>query len=152
MKTIVLRFTKSSTWDSRLVRWYTGFWASHVEILWDLEHDLYVGSEITRGVDFYNSSEELEWCEYCFVRVTEKQERIFNEFVLSKIGHDYDILALIGNMFKRNWQSSSDFFCSELIAEGLDEAGVTLIDKRNNRITPEDIWNSERVVNGIIHL
>jgi len=73
----------------------------------------------------------------------------------SKIGSNYDLLQLISLYIliilgvRRNIDPldvREAFVCSELVGQGAEEAGIIFVDGvATDRLTPEDIYNSEKL-------
>ena len=144
MKNIILRFTKQDTISSKLVSFWTGGWPSHVEFVLDI--DKYLGSDIDTGVaivdnEYYNQFNLVKE-EYYKIEVTETQHDTILIFLKSQLGKKYDIIALIGNMFRRNWQQTDKWFCSELVAAAFESGNIPIINYKTNRVTPLDLLKS----------
>ena len=66
----------------------------------------------------------------------------FNDFLHSQLGKPYDTRALIGFATGRDWRTPDSWFCSELVARGLELSGwfpyplATPVDK----IDPDDLY------------
>jgi uncharacterized protein YycO len=59
----------------------------------------------------------------------------------SQIGKPYDYTAVIGLGLHRVWKDAHSWFCSELAAWALDEAGSPLFRADSmRRVTPQDLW------------
>ncbi|MDD5150667.1 MAG: hypothetical protein PHC28_09310 [Flavobacterium sp.] len=69
------------------------------------------------------------------------------ELVRTQVGKPYDILAIIGYPFNRNWEDDNKWFCSELIAWSFKEVGCPLIHKKSYRVTPGQLYNSLKKFN-----
>jgi len=145
---VYLRFSSASTFASWLVATYTGTWCSHVEFV--VSKGQYLGSDIDTGVAFvddqYYIDTKMKREEYFCVTVTQEQYDVIYQYARSQVGKDYDTWALIGNLFRRNWQQSKKWFCSELIAKSFKEAEYPLLNYRTNRITPLDLLKSPLLV------
>jgi uncharacterized protein YycO len=141
MKTIYLRYSKQKTFTSKLVSWWTGGWPSHVEFV--TGPGQYLGSDIDTGVatvdDKYYSQFPLGKEEYYKIEVTESQYNLIFSFLKQQMGKKYDSWALVGNIFRRNWQVNEKWFCSELIASAFNYAGKSIINYKTNRVTPLDL-------------
>lgn len=68
----------------------------------------------------------------------------------SQIGRPYDWSALWGILSGRDWQAPDKWFCSELVAWSLAQAGSPIVRlEGQSRVTPGDLWlMSERLENG----
>jgi uncharacterized protein YycO len=61
-------------------------------------------------------------------------------YACEQLGKKYDLTALIGMGFQRNWQEDDKWFCSELVAASCAAAGTPIINKSTWRVTPQDVW------------
>ena len=59
---------------------------------------------------------------------------------ISQIGKPYDMKALFGLPFNRNWQDDDSWYCSEIIAWAILQGGTTYFPDIH-RVTPRDLWN-----------
>ena len=66
-------------------------------------------------------------------------------YVTSQIGKPYDVSAVLGIPFRRDWQEDDKWFCSELVAWAFGAAGHPLIYKQHGRVTPQDLYEAARV-------
>jgi len=66
-------------------------------------------------------------------------------FALRQIGKPYDWTAVLGIGLHRDWQDDDKWFCSELAAASVAAAGIDLVRKTKNRITPQDLYQSPLV-------
>lgn len=59
----------------------------------------------------------------------------------AQIGKPYDLGALAGILFRRDWQAGSRWFCSELVAWAFAQGGSPLFRADAlSRITPQHLW------------
>lgn len=58
----------------------------------------------------------------------------------SQIGKPYDWPGVLGIGFRRNWQESDAWFCSELVAWAFGVSGSPLFRTEHWRITPQTIY------------
>ena len=59
----------------------------------------------------------------------------------SQIGKPYDLKGAIGVAVHRNWDDDDAWFCSELVAYALQEAGLPLFREGGLfRVTPQHLW------------
>lgn len=145
---IYLRFSKAKTFASWLVSTWTGHWATHCEFV--IDHGKYFSSDIDTGVayvdDEYYKDVKFSRDEYFKILVTQEQKTLIMEHAYNQLDKGYDTLALIGNLFRRNWQETDKWFCSELIAWAFEEGGKKLIRDRINRVTPGDLLLSTLLI------
>lgn len=70
-----------------------------------------------------------------------KEEKEILQAIRSQIGKPYDITALFGLFFHRNWQEEDSWFCSELVAWALSKGGYPLFrEEALHRVTPNHLW------------
>lgn len=62
------------------------------------------------------------------------------KIVLSQKGKPYDLTALFGIPFRRNWQDDAKWFCSELQLWASKKAGTPMLDKESWRTFPSDLF------------
>ena len=144
MRRIYLRFTNSNSIASKLVEWWTGHWASHVDIV--VGRGSYIGSDILTGVAIIGDEDYINRTEFYYVEVTEDQYFKFMRIAYSQLGKDYDTWALVGNMFRRNWQQTDKWFCSELIAHCFQQCGAIVTYSKSNRVTPADLIRNPMLI------
>lgn len=58
----------------------------------------------------------------------------------SQIGKPYDLAGAVGIAVHRDWGEDDSWFCSELVAYALQEAGLPLFRDGAPRITPQHLW------------
>ena len=69
------------------------------------------------------------------------QEGDYYNFLMAQIGKPYDKEAIIGLVIGRNWRNPDMWFCSELVAAGLETAKIIRpIAHGIEFISPRDIW------------
>lgn len=133
-------FTDTDLIGSFIIRKFTKSNWSHVAI----EHNGMVIESVTHGGvrmvpldDFESQYPRLFKMELPY----KANEKIFNA-VKSQIGKKYDWTAILAFGFNRNWQEKDAWFCSELIMNGILEAGYTVLNPSTkvSRITPEDLF------------
>lgn len=137
MKKIRLRFSNTRTLSSHLVAFFTDSWCSHVEF--EVTPNVYIGSELAEGVFTYPTPELIDEYEVYEVEVTNEQYKQAMVVLLNQVGKKYDWWALVGNLFRRNWQETNKWFCSELVAYVFEQIGYPLVRDKLNRVTPADL-------------
>jgi hypothetical protein len=60
----------------------------------------------------------------------------------AEIGKPYDLSAIIGIPFRRDWQENDKWFCSELLAYGAEKVGSPIVQKERWRVVPQDIYQA----------
>jgi uncharacterized protein YycO len=140
---ITLQFVRGTDLGARLIRWFGGGPSySHVDIVMpdgellgarsDTVGDIPPGVRIRPAA--YIQSE-------IFLRVSipanADQERYFYAFLNEQIGKPYDKVSIFSFLTGRNWRDESAWFCSELAAAALEQAGLLKVPQLPvNKITP----------------
>ena len=136
-----LRFSRSNSIGSRLIRWFTRSEYSHVEA----EHWLgYRIGATPFGVtkSYHNPVSQLEGDGaylYKYVTLSHEQSLRFWTFLGQQVGKPYDWSGLFGFVSNRDWEDPDKWFCSELVAAGLVQVGVSLLSEKPARVTPRDL-------------
>lgn len=121
----------------RLVTWSQ--W-SHVEII---DGDQVIGANMVGGVSLTPLRERLEVSSrVALVDFPCADPAAVIAAARSQLGKGYDYLGLLGILARqRNWQSTEDWFCSELVAWAFAEAGYPLFRvELGSRIVPQHLW------------
>lgn len=58
----------------------------------------------------------------------------------AQMGKPYDLAGALGVAVHREWGKDDAWFCSELIAHALEQAGLKLFRGDARRITPQHLW------------
>lgn len=77
--------------------------------------------------------------EFIILLIPVKNSQRVIDCAKTQIGKPYDWLGVIGIGFRRHWQNTGRWFCSELIAWAFEEAGEPLFIFKTWRITPRDV-------------
>ena len=136
---ITLQFSSAKVNSSRLIRFLTWSWASHVDFV--LPDGKLLGAlavEGGGGVQIH----ELHKPEY-YTRVErfeiDAPESVI-DFAMTQIGKPYDWAGIFGVIARnRNWEEDDKWFCSELAAWAFQKAGLPLLNEVSYRITPRDL-------------
>lgn len=140
---IVLIFSRSDRIGSRFIRFATWSEWSHVDAV--LRDKTLVGSVFDNGVTRYTLAKRIEASTGYGFRAVDGDADKFEEYLLSQIGKPYDVSAIFGLTFRRDWAEDDKWFCSELIAAALTYAGVEVLDKPAGRVTPQDLIESSAI-------
>ncbi len=77
---------------------------------------------------------------YVLLRIPVKNAQAVYDMALS-VDAPYDLLGAVGLGFRRNWQESDKFWCSEYLAYIFEQTGNGLFrPEAMHRITPEHFW------------
>lgn len=162
---ITLRFVGYNDFTSGLIRiGEGGGWTTHVETV--MPDGKYLGAvggfnipggsgvqERDPGYDASTMSKEL------FVKLITVDDEIDNtyyDFLRAQIGKPYDYLGIGSLVFRsRDWRKGTRWFCSELVAAGLEKAGYfPRLYTVTNHLSPRDLLlviSGKEVVNDIGH-
>lgn len=112
---------------------------SHVAILLDDGSAIEATWPKVRRVDAaLIKSKHSKW-QVVDVPVPDEQAAV--KFAMSQIGKPYDVSALFGIMFHRNWADDSKWFCSELATAVLKAGGLKLFRECVlSRVVPQHLW------------
>lgn len=134
--------TDNKPW-SVFIRWFTWSSYSHVALM---KEDSIIEATLKHGVvirpfhEFIKKYKTKLICE-----IEDIDEKKAWSFALDQCHKSYDIGAIFGFIFRRNWTDDDSWFCSELVAASLLKGGVIIGRKDASRVTPEDILNSPLV-------
>lgn len=139
MKTITIHFFKTEGLASAIVRFFTFSHWNHVGIT---VNNSFYDTEYFRGVTKHKSHNFINPLKYFSIEidVTNEQAEKIEYALQSKIGMRYDLSALFGLPFRKDWGTTDKWFCSELVAAVLMYAGVINIRVEPYRITPRDLY------------
>ena len=129
---VTIRFSTQDTFFSKLIRLFTWSNWSHVELVLDGRT---FGARAEGGVQ-WRDAEELPYHKY--IDFVMKVPDEFMGILTSQEGKEYDFVALAGGVIRRDWQDPNKWFCSELIAWALEQAGVICVQKLN-RVSPREL-------------
>lgn len=136
MAVIRIEFSKSGSIISKLIRWFTwGKW-SHVAVRMP-EGDMIEAREFLGVV---RRNVKYEDVQQVVLEVTEEQAKVFHDVLRSQVGKPYDWLAILGFLFRRDWQRDDYWICSELVAWALIKAGVNVILRKRWRVDPTELY------------
>lgn len=136
----MILFTDTNLIGSFIIRKFTRSNWSHVAI----EHNGMVIESVTHGgvrmiplAEFERKYPRL----FKMHLPTTANAKIFDK-IKTQIGKKYDWTAIFAFGFNRDWQENDSWFCSELIMNGILEAGYTVLNPsvEVSRITPEDLF------------
>lgn len=83
---------------------------------------------------------------YQFIRAEVDAPDSVLERAISQIGKPYDYTAIVGFLFRRNWQLREAWDCAELVAWAFSAEGHAILSTSDyHRITPRDILLSTAV-------
>ncbi len=137
---IQIMFTTSNSPSSWLIRLFTWSKWSHVEYVFG---EWVIGAVELQGV----RKEPLDLmklrCSRWEIYEFEGDNVGMAKTMHSIIGLPYDYSAILGIVFRRNWEESLRWFCSEAIVWAARQNGVNLIADAKHRVTPRDLSISQ---------
>lgn len=140
MGVVRVLFTRRRLPVSLLIRLVTWSEWSHVEIL---DGEALIGADMINGVCVTPLAHRLEISSrVALVEFPCADPAAVIAQVRSQLGKGYDYLGLLGLVtHQRRWQSTEDWFCSELVAYAFESAGYPLFRANMaSRITPQSLW------------
>lgn len=127
MGAITLQFVGGDDMLSRTIEWFSAGQLSHVDAV--LPRGRLLGARLLgphgRGVQIRPPGYE-PFARRIVVTVpaSAQQAATFHAWLRQQIGKPYDWRAIAGFFIARDWREEDSWFCSELIARGLEIAGV----------------------------
>jgi uncharacterized protein YycO len=72
---------------------------------------------------------------------TDEVTKRYYDFVQAQVGKPYDLTAIYAFAAGRDWRAADSWFCSELVAAGMEESGFLAFPLcvPSNKITPPDL-------------
>lgn len=140
MGTVKVMFSRKRLPVSLLIRLVTWSSFSHCEIL---DGNELIGADMIHGVMVTPLDQRLRASSYVSVVdfPCEDPDAVIKA-ARSQLGKGYDFLGLLGLItHQRRWQSTENWFCSELVAWSFSAAGQPVFrDDMVARITPQNLW------------
>ena len=120
--TITLQFAQGTDGTSLAIQWFSqGPW-SHVDSV--LDDGTLLGARLEGGVAIRPSTYlGAEKVGRITIPATDEQTAEYYRFIASQVGKLYDTTGIIGFVADRNWRTPDSWFCSELVAAGLEQCG-----------------------------
>jgi hypothetical protein len=140
MGSITLQFVTTNSLLSRAIRWFQRGWMSHVDSV--TADGRLLGAQNVGGVQIRPPNyEQFSRAERVNITVTDEQEELYWDFLREQIGKPYDTLAIVAFALDRDWRSPDAWFCDELVAAGLEHAGVVhKLAPAINRVDVRDVY------------
>ncbi len=139
---IQLRFVRERGFISSLIAWFSAGHVSHVDVV--LAGGKLLGARADRvggvppGVQIrpHGYIDPVLIVEMDLL-VSPEQEAVFYRFLQAQVGKPYDRIAILGFIVGRNWRDDGAWFCSELVAAALENAGIVpRLYTPANKLTP----------------
>jgi len=137
----IIRLVSGKGLSSSLIKIGTFSKWSHVDLM--TRDGKLLGARMDGGVQIREAGYDVPFVEQAYVDVplTASREEAVWRFALEQVGKGYDMSAILGIAFRRDWREDDKWFCSELVAAAFEAAGKPLLNTQEmrNRITPRDI-------------
>jgi hypothetical protein len=133
---IRLQFVGDNNIASRAISWFSAGNFSHVDAI--LPDNSLLGARSNGGVRVRPSGYGAFARRVVFIiPATPTQEGVWIKFLMEQVGKPYDMRAIWGFIFGRNWRETDSWICSELQAAALEAAQITpALYLAANKITP----------------
>ena len=143
---IVLQFCSFDSFAGRAIQWFTQSTVGHVDTV--VKEGL-LGAQAMDNLGCVGSGVQIRAFDYggmknrirVTLNVSQPIADTYERFVRDQLGKPYDLTAIGGFVTDREWKESDSWFCSELVAAGLDYAHAfpfRLIAPAN-KITPGEL-------------
>lgn len=148
---ITLRFSAGVGWEAQVVKW--GTWSSFSHVGFKLPDGTVLDASPKYGVMRRRATDDLT-TEYWEALYPQRQVQAAVDWALTQVGKSYDWSAIAGFVIrcgkpaKRDWHDQRAWFCSELVEQAFNEAGIPLLQDSGefNRITPRDLMLSTNLI------
>ena len=131
---IIVRFSANHLPLSWAIRFRTWSKYSHVDFV--MPDGKLLGAIPNGGVCIHEHRQPVE--DFFELEVTPEQYTQIMNNAMSQIGKPYDFAGLFGYAIERNWQDSTNWFCSEYIA-GTIQPVIKLFNEEPFKISPRDL-------------
>jgi hypothetical protein len=110
------------TYSRGLLPGFNG-WVSHVDSV--TADDRSLGAQNVGGVQIRPPNyEKFSRVECVNITIIDKQQELYWNFLHEQIGKPYETLAIVAFALDCDWRSPDACLCDELVAAGLEHAGV----------------------------
>jgi hypothetical protein len=154
MSLICLQFVGDNDIGSRLISWFSAGHLSHVDAVLPDGRLLGARSDKVGGAppgvrirppDYVHFARKVALS----MPATDSQMTAFYDFLQRQIGRPYDMSAIWGFVFGRDWRETDSWICSELQAAALEAAGVVpQLYLAANKITPVSLALAVSAIKG----
>lgn len=134
---VKLIFSADTSMASRVVRIATFSWCSHVSII--CPDNTVIESIPSAGVVKTPYKTRINQSSRFEIYQVDADEQKTIAYAESQLGKPYDWAGILGWGLRRDWQEDDAWFCNELVAKSLLEAGTPVVNSELYRITPRDL-------------
>ena len=128
---IRLRFTYQPTFQNRVIRLFTWYEYTHVEL--EALPGMYIGAVPGKGVALHSTQVTKE--KFMLLDV---DHTIVLKYIQAELGKKYDLWGAIGIGLRHDIGKKDRWFCSELLGEAINAAKPTF-SIPSYKLTPRDI-------------
>ncbi len=135
---------------SNTIAWFSGGDFAHVDAV--LSDGRLLGARLDNGVQIREPNYQ-KWAKKVVftLPVTPEKDAAWLSFLMAQIGKPYDKTAIWGFAAGRDWREPDSWFCSELAAAALEQAGACpVLYTPANKITPSGFATVLSAVGAII--
>lgn len=143
---MILQFVRGKDFGAKAIMWFSHAPYSHVDTVLPNEQLYGARSDKVGGQPpgvYGRVPSYVEGCPVLRIQVAMPpvMEAKYFDFILAQRGKPYDSSAIWGFGFGRNWRDDDSWFCSELVAAGLEASDYFghPISLDANKITPADL-------------
>lgn len=133
-----LIFSNNTGIPAALIRFYTFSKITHCGILLD-DYSVLDSDYETKGVSIRSIDDFLKTKKEIVIKEYPRLSPEMITYAKSQLGKPYDLSAIFGLPFHRNWQDDNKWFCAELLLWASKMAGTPILDKEAWRTFPQDI-------------
>lgn len=146
MASVTLQFSRQSGFFSWLISYFAHGEYSHVDAV-EKDGRLYgsrsdICAEVKAGVQSRpDSYGKFIATKRVTLTITDEQADKFWDFMYNQRGKPYDKMAILAFAIDRNWREDDSWYCSELVASGLEYCDFFAhpLCVRAAKITPDDL-------------
>lgn len=143
MNAIVLQFVGAADMGGSVINWFDHGSFAHVDSV------LPDGTLLGARSDTAQPGVQIRAADYMTFKnpvraaLTAPDDTVaaYYNFIRSQIGKPYDMTGIVGFAFGRDWHNPNAWFCSELVAAGLEQSGFLQFPliQPANKIAPDDL-------------
>ena len=135
---IVLQFSTKAGVASAVLHWFDHSWCSHVDVVYDDEKFPLFGAMLLGGVTFRPNQGFIKTLRV-ELPTTKTIKMEFDHFMVCQKGKPYDLNGIWSFAINRDWREDDTWYCSELIAAGLEKSGFLKYPLYTDQITPQEL-------------
>jgi hypothetical protein len=145
---VYVRGYKGAGFGSGFIKWFTFGEYSHVSFVFEHDSGMREEVESIQGKGVIAHIPHLTNKEYTDRKAPLapwQMQRLY-EIVTGLVGADYDWSGIYGFLVRKKRQALDKWFCSELVAYGLEQVGYPLSRRKPYQETPQTVMDNYRLV------